>query len=99
MQGNVLDVLEDGNVVTLLDGVSATGASESVIMTPGMKNFQIVISNTATVAIQASNDGTNWETLTTATSSGMYDYSGSARNYRANVTAYTSGTVTVIASA
>jgi hypothetical protein len=64
---------------------------------PGNKaSFQIEGITTATVLIQASNDGgTNWVTLATATSDQMLTVSEPYGLIRANVSAYTAGTISV----
>lgn len=79
---------------TLLDGVSASGAGSTFEINANPKTFQTVKSGTATVAVQKSNDGTNWVDIN-SDASGIDEYTGVARFYRGNVTAYTSGTITV----
>ena len=84
---------------TLLSAVAATGAS--VAVRPHLSDadrivFQVTGITTATVTIQASLDGTNWfSTGTALTADGLASDANSYPYYRANVTAYTSGTITV----
>lgn len=80
----------------LLDAVGATGAGTAV-QNPGRhKLFQAVISGTATVDIEGSLDNVNWVQLGQLTASGIVSDSDPWEYVRANVTAWTSGTVTVI---
>jgi hypothetical protein len=84
---------------TLLNGVTATGAGTAV--TPehfrgDHENLNAIIRGitTATVAIEVSLDGTNFVAITSQTA----DWAGKVADFpyiRANVTAYTSGTITV----
>lgn len=84
-------------VYNLLNGVTATGAGPTV--TPvhprgDHENLNVVIRGitTATVALEGSLDGTNWVAITSKTA----DYAGKVADFpylRANVTAYTSGTI------
>ena len=46
--------------------------------------------------IEASNDRTNWVTLATITASGGYESDAPWKFIRANVSVFTSGTVTVL---
>jgi hypothetical protein len=82
--------------VTLLDAVSATGAGATATVFPLHKAFQVIISATATCELQASLDGTNWITLRSSTASEGYTVEAPWRRLRGNVTAYTSGTVTLL---
>lgn len=85
-------------VYTLLNAVTATGAGTAV--TPihngsSHENLNVQISGTfvGTVAIEGSLDGTNWTALTSQTA----PYVGKVFDFpyiRANVTAYTSGSIT-----
>jgi hypothetical protein len=58
--------------------------------------MQVIISNTATVTIQQSLDRTNWVTMATTTTSDSFVLPCPGVYYRPNVTAWTSGTVTVL---
>ena len=82
--------------VTLLNAVAATGASTDVDPVSGEYSFQVTGTFVGTVAFEATIDGTNWEELGTATAEGLTHYTGKlVSSVRANVTAYTSGSITV----
>ena len=84
-------------LVTLLSGVATTGASQS-IRTDGWTPAHIQISGITlgTVAVQGSVDGTTWATMGTAlTADGIIALSDPPPYLRANVTAFTSGSITV----
>lgn len=89
--------------LTLLDAVVATG-SAAAALPPGRKSFHIVMaSGTATLKIEGSNDGTNWVTLHTETTSSsaankLIECDDIFAKHRANVSAWTSGAVTVTAA-
>jgi hypothetical protein len=87
-------------VTTLLSGVSATGASLSVGTDSDKPAFiQISGLTIGTVAAQGSVDNTNWATIGTAlTANGIITIDSPPPFIRANVTAFTSGTITVKAS-
>lgn len=92
------------NTITLLNNVSAAGAGATVDLASllgtvkGIPQVDITITGTATVQIQTSKDGTTWESQSeqTATASGI-SIPLPARHsmIRAEVTSYTSGSVTV----
>ena len=81
---------------TLLNAVTATGASTAVQVDGGQPVFlQVTGITTATVALQGSLDGTNFATIGTAlTADGIVTIANSPKYVRANCTAYTSGTIT-----
>jgi hypothetical protein len=81
---------------TLLNAVTATGASTSVQIDGGQPVFMQVSGVTsATVVLQGSLDGTNWSTLGTAlTADGMVTVTNAPKYVRANCTVYVSGTIT-----
>ena len=81
---------------TLLNAVSATGASSAVQVDGGQPVFlQVSGITTATVALQGSLDGTTFATIGTAlTADGIITIANSPKYVRANCTAYTSGTIT-----
>ena len=81
---------------TLLNAVTATGASTSVQIDGGQPVFMQVSGVTsATVVLQGSLDGTNWSTLGTAlTADGMVTVANAPKYVRANCTVYVSGTIT-----
>ena len=83
--------------VTLLSAVTATGASTAVQADAGQPAFlQVTGITTATVAFQGSLDGTTYATIGTAlTADGIVTIANAPKYLRANVTAYTSGTITV----
>jgi hypothetical protein len=82
--------------VTVLNAVVATGASTAVQADAGLPAFlQVSGITTATVAFQGSLDGTNWSTIGTAlTANGIVTIANAPKYLRANVTAWTSGTIT-----
>ena len=82
--------------VTLLNAVTATGASKAVQAEGGLPAFlQVNGITTATVAFQGSLDGTNYYTIGTAlTADGIVTIANAPKYLRANCTAYTSGTIT-----
>jgi len=89
-------------VFQLLSAAAATGASNVVEPRGACRSFQVVISDTASVELQVSNDplastdpaSATWVTAETVTASGGYEHSEVSWRYtRANVSAYTSGTV------
>lgn len=84
-------------LATLLSGVAATGASQE-IRTDGLVPAHVQISGITigTVAVQGSVDGTTWATVATAlTADGIVTLATPTPYIRANVTAFTSGTITV----
>ena len=82
--------------ITLLSAVGATGASPAVQIDAGLPAFlQVSGITTATVAFQGSLDGTNWSTIGTAlTANGIVIIANAPKYLRANVTAWTSGSIT-----
>jgi len=95
---------------TLQDAVVATG-NGTALNTLGalIATCQVVIANTATVTFEATINGTDWVAVravsvadgavsTTATASGIFKVPlDGVRQFRARVSAWTSGAVTVIA--
>jgi hypothetical protein len=84
-------------LATLLSGVAATGASQG-IRTDGLVPAHVQISGITigTVAVQGSVDGTTWATVATAlTADGIVTLATPTPYIRANVTAFTSGSITV----
>jgi hypothetical protein len=82
--------------ITLLSAVGATGASTAVQADAGQPAFlQVSGITTATVAFEGSLDGTNWSTIGTAlTANGIVTIANAPKYLRANVTAWTSGSIT-----
>jgi hypothetical protein len=82
--------------VTLLSDVGTTGASKAVQADAGQPAFlQVVGITVATVAFQGSLDGTTFATIGTAlTADGIVTIANAPKYLRANVTAYTTGTIT-----
>lgn len=82
--------------ITLLSAVGATGASKAVQADAGQPAFlQVSGITTATVALEGSLDGTNWSTIGTAlTANGIVIAANAPKYLRANVTAWTSGSIT-----
>ena len=82
----------------LLDGVGAVVNGDTYRCYQSKKSFQVLISDTATVQIQGSNNSVNWNTLSdgTLTASGYLHVDAPTPYVRAIVSSYTSGTVSVI---
>ncbi len=82
--------------VTLLSDVGTTGASKAVQADAGQPAFlQVTGITTATVAFQGSLDGTTFATIGSAlTADGIVTIANAPKYLRANVTAYTTGTIT-----
>lgn len=83
-------------ITKLLDSVAATGAGSANKPEAIYRVFHVIISDTATCKLQASIDGANWIDLQTSTASEGYSTSEPWPYVRGNVTAYTSGTVTLM---
>ncbi len=83
----------------LLNAVSVTGPGPATRVEALHKSFQVIITGTATAAVQVSNDGVNWEELFESTASEGVDYMGAWAMYRATVKSRSSGTITVILKA
>ena len=81
---------------TLLNAVTATGASSAVQVDGGQPVFlQVNGITSATVVLQGSLDGTNWSTLGSAlTADGLITIANAPKYVRANCTVYVSGTIT-----
>ncbi len=90
------------SLVKLLDAAGAAGAGASFKVPRktqlGDISVQSVITLTATVAFEVSNDNVNWFAAGSDTADAMTDYPGSFIWMRGNVTAWTSGTVTLLAA-
>ena len=82
----------------LLDGVGAVVNGDTYRCYQSKKSFQVLISDTATVQIQGSNNSVNWNTLSdgTLTASGYLHVDAPTPYVRAIVSSYASGTVSVI---
>jgi len=82
--------------VTLLNAVTASGASKAVQADAGQPAFlQVAGITTATVAFQGRLDGTTFATIGTAlTADGIVTIANAPNYLRANCTAYTSGAIT-----
>ena len=82
----------------LLDGVGAVVNGDTYRCYQSKKSFQVLISDTATVRLQVSNNGVNWETIASGelTASGRLNVDAPTPYIRAIVSSYTSGTVSVI---
>lgn len=83
---------------TLLNAVAATGNSETVDIGPySSGSIQLTGTFTATVAVYQSNDGQTWVKLgSNLTAAGLTALTLSARYFRAQVDAYTSGNITAV---
>lgn len=106
--------LEDYLEVTLHNAATATGNGTVVVVNRYTTiSLQIDISNTATITFEASADGTTYATTTctsvgstsgtlvsTAAASGVYQCNiAGLKNFRARISSYSSGTVTVFGRA
>jgi len=82
--------------VTLLNAVTATGASKAMQADGGQPAFlQVSGITSATVVFQGSLDGTNWSTLgSSLTADGLVTVANAPKYLRANCTVYVSGTIT-----
>ena len=82
--------------ITLLNAVVATGESKAVQVDGGQPAFlQVSGITSATVALQGSLDGTTFSTVGTAlTADGFVTLANAPKYLRANVTAWTSGSIT-----
>ena len=82
--------------VTLLNAVTASGASKAVQNDGGQPAFlQVTGITVGTVAFQGSLDGITFATIGTAlTADGIITIANAPNYLRANCTAYTSGTIT-----
>lgn len=97
-------ILGEGSSKKLLDAVSVIGPSEPWFPTASGKTFHIIITGTATVEIQVTNDAVNsdipltanWLTLFTTSVSQGLENTMPWKAVRANVTALVVGTVSVI---
>lgn len=93
---------------TLLNAVSAAGAGAAVepdnkrgrspesSVNTSKRTFQISGTFVGTVKVQVSNDNTNWEDLITSTTTGGWESNAAWQYVRGNVTAYTSGSITLV---
>lgn len=99
---------------TMQDGATATGNGTAFDSgTAGFNDLTLAVTGvtTATITVEASNDGTNWHTIagtklsdnsaaTTITANGLYRYTISGlHQVRARISAYTSGTIDVLGRA
>lgn len=79
----------------LLSGVVATGAGSKFSAPAERVTVQVEGITTATVKLEGSNDGTNWVELRASTADEAYTTSDAFAWLRGNVTAWTSGTITM----
>ncbi len=87
-----------GTSAVLLSAVGATGAGSAATVNAPGKARAFVVTGTfvGTVAVQVSMDNTNWFTLGAAlTAPGIIESVGPWKYVRGNVTAYTSGAITL----
>jgi len=82
--------------ITLLNAVTATGASTAIQVDPGQPAFlQVSGITSATVALQGSIDGVTYSTIGTAlTGDGIVTVANAPKYLRANCTVYVTGTIT-----
>lgn len=84
-------------VTKLLDAVTVAGPGASVEMKSVKKTFHIIITATASVTVEVSNDNVSFVAIQPAvTATNILSSDDPWKYVRANVTAYTSGTVTVV---
>ena len=83
-------------VKNILSDAVATGAGDSYPQPASNVTFQITGITTATVIIQGSLDGTVWVQLGSVTANGSVSLIVPWLYVRANVTAWTAGTVNVL---
>lgn len=89
----------------LADGGAAYSGSISgvgdviVVQTSGYNSISIQLTGTwvATVDFSVSNDGVNWIKVASETTNGLYSYATTGLYFKVSVSAYTSGTVNVLA--
>lgn len=82
-----------GIIDTLLSAVTATGASRSTRVDQHKASLVVTGITTATVHLEGSADNTNWVSLGSVTADGVVTKDNAVPYLRANVTAYTSGTI------
>ena len=82
----------------LITAATAVSATQSEMQVLGRNLHAVQVSGTfsATVLIEGSLDGVNWTTLSSLTATGITQYTGLYQSIRASVSAYTSGSVTVV---
>lgn len=82
--------------ITLLNAVTATGASTAVQVDPGQPAFlQVSGITSATVVLQGSLDGVTYSTIgTSLTGDGIITVANAPKYLRANCTVYVTGTIT-----
>jgi len=90
-----------GNISTLLDAVTATGAGTAAELPAADATFQCIANGTsgafsATVNVEVSNDNTNWETAITFSMSGTATTADTAGDNIAAPWKYIRGNVTAI---
>lgn len=96
----------------LQNAAAATGNGNQLDCTSLKSKLSLQVAGTfvGTVTFEASNDGSNWEVIqvspadgsagtTTATAAGLFLLDARVKLIRARVSAYTSGAISVIASA
>lgn len=86
-------------LATLLTGATSTGAGTAVALAAedryqgGGHTFEVTGTFVATIDLEATIDGTTWHALATVTAPGLVNVAGVFHSVRADVTAYTSGSV------
>lgn len=82
----------------LITGAVAISTNTYEMQVLGRNYHAIAVSGTfvATVLAEATLDGVNWFTLATITTAGITQYTGLYQSIRVSVSAYTSGTITVV---
>ena len=83
--------------IKLLDAAAATGAGAAVEVNGDRLGLYFVLTGTATAKIETSPDGSTWmdTSITAKSATGYFALEEAHRYVRANVTAFTDGTVTV----
>lgn len=78
----------------VLSAAAATGASEAVRCDNDVKTLMVAGTFVATIHLEGSpDDGTTWITLGNVTAAGLVNVTNGFSYLRANVTAFTSGTI------
>jgi hypothetical protein len=81
---------------TLLDALEETGAGDAVEMSALNKVAQVFGTFVGTVHLEGSNDNINWVSLGSLTAAGKIANTEPWRYIRGNVSAYTSGAISLI---
>ena len=83
---------------SLITGATAISMETYEMQVLGRIRHAIQVSGTftATVLVEGSLDGVNWDTLASVAAPGISQYTGLYQSIRVSVNAYTNGTITVV---